>query len=63
MAERNAGPATRHIMPGTTNSSIGSVISTGRRCAAASMRAARCVRSFAAMFFIDWVSGVPKRSL
>ena len=63
MAVRNAGPATRAIVPGTTKISMGKVSSTGRRSAFAAIRNARCVRSPAAMFFIDWVSGVPKRSL
>jgi len=59
IAVNAAGPATRSMIPGITRSSIGSVISTGSFAAHAEMRAARCTRSPSAMFFIDWVSGVP----
>ena len=59
IATRNAGPATKNIVPGITKSSVGKVISTGSRSACAPIRALLWRRSLAAIFFNDWESGVP----
>ena len=55
----NAGPPISKMMPGTTSNSIGRLMITGSRPAWASIREARCKRSFRAMFWIDWPIGVP----